>query len=820
MRACQTCGGPLVRSGNYYICEYCRHKWEIDSADDIHAVHRANAWEALRNGDFEKAAELFEEIIIKESKNYEAYWGRALALSGIVYVNDLREDKKVPTCHNITEISFLNHKDVQMAISLAPKEIADEYRKQAQYIEKVRVEWLEKASKEPAYDIFISYKDSDKENGIERTQDSYDAQDLYYALVEKGYKVFFSHVSLRNKTSEQYEPYIYNAIKTAKVMIVFGEKAEYFNAIWVKNEWSRFKARIEKGEKHKNSLVVAFKNMNPGDLPSVLKKQCLNAADITFLSDLIAHVKRVIDETKRNVHLEKIEIASGQIAKKATAISVNAVKTREVGMGAIAETSLSEKQSINLVYAYLSEHQWQEASNLVSDVLFDNPTCAEAIWCKLLVAHQVPNNEKLIDRLDKFSATDFANVEKVLNYASQSLAQTLLVLLYGATRKVTAATYKRILDVVLPFSFGKRQNCIDTAFSETIAQSKLEPFKRLLDTLQPDDVDKYIAYNYRYAVAANDVGEKIECLQRVLSVDEGNIAALREIVAVDLISAKYANKRIEDFENLLKFAPDISEEIRSCLSWLGKNLADSGHCAFAKRVLQYYTGELSTLKAQLVSLCKKIIQMRLFAEAEYFLNLAVSFDAQNPDIYWLLCLMRVKASSEDAIIAQNNLLKDVPEFNKYLSLVDDRRQKQCISISKRQQERVKKDKYEKELTRLKREKERLEEELTKIPAHTGKMTGYGYAGMAVVWFVAIIGFLFCVMGLILLILKGLTPLVIIAGVIGGWLIKFSVDCMREEANIKENRERERNLSTRLSVVCGELSKLEEDGVKDVTRDRV
>ena len=181
---CKTCGALAKRVGNQYVCEFCRNKWEIDSADDVNAVERANAWSALRDGDFEKAEETFENIILKEPKNHEAYWGRALAMGGIVYVTDLNENKKVPTCNNITEESFIDGKDVQQAIALAPEEISASYVSQAEYIEKVRIEWLEKASKEPAYDVFISFKDSDRENGIERTQDSIDAQDLYNALVD------------------------------------------------------------------------------------------------------------------------------------------------------------------------------------------------------------------------------------------------------------------------------------------------------------------------------------------------------------------------------------------------------------------------------------------------------------------------------------------------------------------------------------------------------------------------------------------------------------------------------------------------------------
>lgn len=292
---CKSCGGDIRREGNYYVCNFCGSRWTIDADSDVHVIDRANAWGALRDYDFERSVELFEYIIAKDPKNHEAYWGRALADAGIVYVTDLNESKKVPTCNNIRESSFLGSRDVEKAISLAPADIAESYKVQAQSIENIRTEWLKRASKEPPYDVFICFKDSDREHNLERTEDSYDAQELYYALTSKGYKVFFSRVSLRNKIAEHYEPYIYNAIKTAKVMIVFGEKPEYFSAVWVKNEWNRFRARIERGEKDKSSLVVAYKGMDPGDLPAGLRsRQCLNAADITFLDDLKNHIDKVI----------------------------------------------------------------------------------------------------------------------------------------------------------------------------------------------------------------------------------------------------------------------------------------------------------------------------------------------------------------------------------------------------------------------------------------------------------------------------------------------------------------------------------------------
>ena len=678
---CKTCGGPVNRVGNYYICEYCRNKWEIDSGNDVHAVDRANAWSALRDGDFEKAAELFENIIVKEAKNHEAYWGRALALAGIVYVTDMNENKKVPTCNNITEDSFINNKDVQKAISLAPADIADGYKQQAEYIEKVRIEWLEKASKEPAYDVFISFKDSDRENGIERTQDSIDAQDLYNALVAEGYKVFFSRISLRDKIAEQYEPYIYNAIKTAKVMIVFGEKAEYFNSVWIKNEWSRFKTRIEKAEKHKNSLVVVYKNMNPGDLPVVLKsRQCLNASDMTFFSDLTRHIKRVVEESKRNVHLEKIEIAGGQIAKKASNLAVNSVQTREIGAGVIAETSISEKQTLSLIISYLDSAHWQEAINLADDVLFDNPSCAEAIWYKLLAAHQVSANSNIIEKLEKFNENDYKIIEKVLNCASKEFAEEILILLYDSEKEVSGEVYKKVLDTILPFSFSKRQSKINSAFTGVISRSKYQPFKVLLNTLKSSDVDKYINYNYKYALQTFDSTEKIECLNNVLKVDEGNVDALRAVVNVDLETGKPAQKIIADFELLLKYTNDTKQDVLSFLGWLSDNLSTAEHCVFAKQLLRYYPEEIATIREYIKLISYKMIEKSFFTEAEYFLNLMLTINSNDTDAYWGICLVKLEATSENDIVNSKILIQDVSEFNKYLTFVDENRRKECLHL--------------------------------------------------------------------------------------------------------------------------------------------
>ncbi len=300
MEVCKICGGTVSRIGNVNVCDACGNRWTTENIGSSCTDENKRAWEVLRNEDFEKATELFNNLIFKDGVDYEAYWGKALAENGITYVIDLNENKKIPTFHALSENSFLENVDVKKAIAKAPADIANEYQKQAKLIEKLRIEWTTKASKEPPYDIFISFKDSDKANGIKRTQDSIDAQDLYNVLISEGYKVFFSRISLRDKVGEQYEPYIYNALNTSKIMIVFGEKPEYFVSPWIRNEWTRYIKKIERNEKRKDSLIVLYKNINPGDLPMALaNRQSIDYSSFDASTRLLKHIEKVIEESKK-----------------------------------------------------------------------------------------------------------------------------------------------------------------------------------------------------------------------------------------------------------------------------------------------------------------------------------------------------------------------------------------------------------------------------------------------------------------------------------------------------------------------------------------
>ena len=72
-------------------------------------------------------------------------------------------------------------------------------------------------------------------------------------------------LTLEDKLGVAYEPYIFAALQSARVMVVISTRQAYVNAVWVKNEWNRYLALIRSGEK--KTLIPAYRDMSPYDLP-------------------------------------------------------------------------------------------------------------------------------------------------------------------------------------------------------------------------------------------------------------------------------------------------------------------------------------------------------------------------------------------------------------------------------------------------------------------------------------------------------------------------------------------------------------------------
>ena len=291
---CKMCGGDLniVEDSSVCECEYCGTKQTVPKVDDEKKLKLfTRAGKLLRGCEFDKASGVFESIISDFPEEAEAYWGLILCKYGIEYVDDPATGNKVPTCHRSSFESVEDDANFEQACENADAVARRVYREEARQIETLRKRILEVSGKEEPYDIFISYKELDEDG--DRTPDSVIAQDIYRTLTKEGYRVFFSRISLEGKLGVEYEPYIFAALNSAKVMIVVGTDYEYFDAVWVKNEWSRFLKLIASGQK--KAIIPVYKDMDPYDMPKELRS--LAAQDmgkIGAMQDLLHGVEKLL----------------------------------------------------------------------------------------------------------------------------------------------------------------------------------------------------------------------------------------------------------------------------------------------------------------------------------------------------------------------------------------------------------------------------------------------------------------------------------------------------------------------------------------------
>ena len=308
---CKMCGGDLelIEGSSVAVCEYCGSQQTVPAADNekkLTLFARANR---LRLAcEFDKAAGVYESIVADFPTEAEAYWGLVLCRYGIEYVDDPATGKKIPTCHRSSFDSVMEDSDFEQALENADAVARRVYRDEAKAIEELRRGIVEVSGKEPPYDIFICYKET-AEDG-QRTVDSVIAQDVYDALAEKGYRVFFSRISLEDKLGTEYEPYIFAALHSAKIMLAFGTDYEYYNAVWVKNEWSRYLALIRGGAK--KVLIPAYRDMDPYDLPEEFSHlQAQDMSKLGFMQDLIRGIKKLCQKASVDVKSETVVYSAG-----------------------------------------------------------------------------------------------------------------------------------------------------------------------------------------------------------------------------------------------------------------------------------------------------------------------------------------------------------------------------------------------------------------------------------------------------------------------------------------------------------------------------
>ena len=396
---CKMCGGDieLTADKTFGTCEFCGSTMTLPKIDDDQraaAFNRGNHFRRI--GEFDKALAVYERIVREDDTDAEAHWCCALCRFGIEYVEDPATYEYLPTCHRASFDSFLEDVDYLAAVEYSDGITKRQYQKDGAKIAEVQRGILATSQNAEPYDVFICYKESD-ENG-NRTRDSLMAQDIYYQLTEQGRKVFFARITLEDVVGTQYEPYIFAALNSAKVMIVVGTKPEHLNAVWVRNEWSRFLAMMRK-DRHK-LLLPCYRDMDPYDLPEQLSVlQSYDMAKIGFIQDLTRGVAKVLDAERKPEPVKET------------------VVVQQTPAGNIAPL-------LKRAFMFLEDGEWDRADDFCEQVLNIDPECADAYLGKLMAELQVKTQENLKNQPKPFDGKN--NYQKAIRFADDELKNTLI----------------------------------------------------------------------------------------------------------------------------------------------------------------------------------------------------------------------------------------------------------------------------------------------------------------------------------------------------------------------------------------------------------
>lgn len=367
---CNECGGNLLFNEGDTVaeCDSCGRRQPIPSSKDTHLralFVRAN--DLRRRNAFDKAAGIYEGILAEDATQAEAYWGFLLCEYGIEYVEDPATHERIPTCHRASYANLLENPNCKGALDNADAAGKPLYAAEARRLEDLRKAVVDKSRHVEPVDVFICYKESDEAGN--RTLDSELAGRLYDRLTEAGWRVFFARESLKEHLGAEYEPLIFAALQTAKVMLVVATEAAHLNATWVKNEWSRYLALMREDPKTARRFTACLKGVDEEELPGdFLRYEYTDLSEPGAEDDLIRSLKRFF-----------------QKAPPATPAATPFSKSME---------SLMKRGELELSFG-----NFQEAKRIFRDVLDAAPKYAEAYLGALMAKYECKNRDALLRKL-------------------------------------------------------------------------------------------------------------------------------------------------------------------------------------------------------------------------------------------------------------------------------------------------------------------------------------------------------------------------------------------------------------------------------------
>lgn len=408
---CKNCGGNLIPEPGVEgrgRCDSCFCVSIIPSITDEQRTDRHNRGIDFRRArKFDDALQEFSCIVRDNPRDAQAHWDMMLSRYGINYEKDYRSGEYIPTCDRLSQVPVYDDPDYKAALQWASPQDKPYYQQQGAHIEKIRLGMMALAAKAEAYDVFICYKDTVDGTRDQRTEDSHFAHDVYMDLTNKGYRVFFSRVTLKEEhLGQEWEPVIYAALNTAKLMLVIGTSRANIESPWVKNEWTRFLAVRSKDMS--KSIITCFDGdkMTTDDIPPELAAlEAINFRESTFFKNIqqtvFAHC------SKREEH------------------------------GSVSQRKSADNYAKRALQC-LEDKDWDKADEMLEEALNLDPENGEAHLGKMLLSLKCQKVE-LLEQLEVPLGSN-SHYSRAVRYASPERKNQLMAINQVITTRFEEAT--------------------------------------------------------------------------------------------------------------------------------------------------------------------------------------------------------------------------------------------------------------------------------------------------------------------------------------------------------------------------------------------
>ena len=661
---CSTCGGQLEEKNGKLVCKYCRSVYHaIEKISEAEVIALNNATTDRNRMLFDDAQEKYDLLLKDYPDNAEANWGAFLCAYGIIYEKDYNDEYK-PTCHRLNECP----------VKKSPyyAKLTDENKKRADEIEELRLKILDEVKKIQPYDVFICYKqneDKASENAPKiPTRESKWARDIYEMLSrDLGLKVFFAEKSLSG-TNVDYEPHIYAALRSAKLMIVLASSIEHVNAVWVKNEWKRYAKYIREGEN--KTLRVVYDGIEPYELPKELQnKQAICHDDINWNESLANSVRELFNAAPS---LETREIKTKEYTKK------------ERGHGAVVKTTLetfvptvippTENGQLDNAEDLLRLKKFNFAKMTLQTVLAANRASKRA-WLDMFLCE---NGYTDVGAFTSAANTikDFKSFENALASAQKESEKEELIDLFIARIQGTPTLNLYQEYIRLPHTTPSQdEKALQVVYTQSVNTCDTALFDCLIESVA--DTDRYIDWNFSFGKQVYlEKGAKVaeKYFNAVLQYDEGHQETLLYKYIAKL-GVKDENAFVQACLKLKDYGEIEKIYEYGYFTRLSKLLLDgslvaikAGNVANAVRLIDFLLsiipkGENSRYLNSLDLVVDALFSAKAYAHLNKYLNSVLVLSPDNHEAYFQRVMVKYKVNNAYSLIKVMDKLMEEQDFS-------------------------------------------------------------------------------------------------------------------------------------------------------------